>query len=96
MAKGYLVSVYRNISDEGKLQAYAALAKPALEAAGGRFIVRGLPKKTYEHGEAQRTVIVEFPSVDAAVAAFESPAYVEALTQLDGAALRDIRIMEGV
>jgi uncharacterized protein (DUF1330 family) len=92
----YWVSVYREISDEAKMQAYAALAGPALTSAGGRFIARGLPEKFYEAGLAERVVLIEFASTDAAVAAHDSAAYQEALAALDGGAVRDLRIVPGV
>jgi uncharacterized protein (DUF1330 family) len=92
----YWVSIYREIHDEEKLAAYAVLAGPALEGAGGTFVARGMPEQTYEAGESTRTVLIEFESVAAAVAAHESPAYQEALAALDGGAVRDLRIVPGV
>jgi uncharacterized protein (DUF1330 family) len=92
----YWVSVYREISDEAKLAAYAELAGPALRGAGGTFVARGLPEYVYEAGEKTRTVLIRFESVEAARAAHESPAYQEALAALDGGALRDLRIVPGV
>jgi uncharacterized protein (DUF1330 family) len=92
----YWVSTYREVRDEAKVRAYAELAGPALEGAGGRFIARGLPEQTYEYGEATRTVLIEFDSVEAATAAHDSPAYQEALAALDDGAVRDIRIVPGV
>jgi uncharacterized protein (DUF1330 family) len=92
----YWISIYKEILDEGKLAAYGELARPALEKAGGTFIARGLPEQTYESGEATRTVLIEFDSVDAARAAHDSPAYQEALAALDGGAVRDLRIVPGV
>jgi uncharacterized protein (DUF1330 family) len=89
----YWISTYTQILDEAKVAAYATLARPALEGAGGVFIVRGLPEQTYEHGEQTRTVVIEFDSVDAARAAHDSPAYQEALAALDGGAIRDIRLV---
>ncbi len=89
----YWISVYQEISDQGKVDAYARLARPALEAGGGTFLARGLPEQTYEAGEATRTVLVAFDSVDAARAAHDSPAYQEALAALDGGARRDMRIL---
>jgi uncharacterized protein (DUF1330 family) len=91
----YWISVYQEILDADKVDAYAKLARPALEAAGGTFIARGLPEQVYESGEATRTVIVEFESVDAARTAYDSTAYQEALAALDGGAVRDIRIVPG-
>lgn len=92
----YWISEYDEITDEAKVAAYAELAKPALEGAGGRFVARGLPAATFEAGEATRTVIIEFPSVEAAVAAHDSEAYGAALAALDGGAVRDLRIVPGV
>ncbi|WP_375426738.1 DUF1330 domain-containing protein [uncultured Friedmanniella sp.] len=89
----YWLSVYREIFDQAKVDAYARLAGPALEASGGTFVARGLPEQTYEAGEATRTVLIVFDSVDAARAAYDSPAYQEALAALDGGARRDIRIV---
>jgi uncharacterized protein (DUF1330 family) len=91
----YWINVYREITDEAKVAAYAELAGPALRAAGGTFVARGLPEQTYEAGEYTRTVVIEFDSVDAARAAHDSPAYQEALIALDGGAVRDVRIVPG-
>ncbi len=92
----YWISNYREVTDQERLGAYAALAGPALIAAGGRFLARGLPEKVYEAGLEQRSVLIEFESVDAAVAAHDSAAYQEALAALDGGAVRDMRIVPGV
>ena len=96
MAKGYWVGCFRRVLDEDKLAAYRQLAGPAIEAAGGRFIARATPVKVYESGIMERTVIVEFPSVNDAIAAHDSAAYQEALAALDGGVEREIRIVEGV
>jgi uncharacterized protein (DUF1330 family) len=92
----YWISVYREIVDEAKVAAYAKLAGPALEGAGGTFLARGFPEQTYESGERTRTVLIAFDSVEAARSAHDSPAYHEALAALDGGAVRDIRIVPGV
>ena len=92
----YWISIYKEITDEAKVAAYAELARPALEAAGGTFIARGLPEHVYEAGETTRTVLIEFESADAASAAHDSPGYQEALAALDGGAVRDLRIVPGV
>jgi uncharacterized protein (DUF1330 family) len=92
----YWISVYKEVSDDAKLAAYAKLAGPALEAAGGTFLARGLPEQTYEAGARTRVVIIQFDSVEAATAAHDSAAYGEALAALDGGAIRDLRIVPGV
>jgi uncharacterized protein (DUF1330 family) len=96
MAKGYWISIYRTVSNPAALSGYAKLAGPAIEAAGGRFIVRGTPAKTYEHGINERIVVIEFDSLAKAIAAYESEPYKAALRVLGNGADRDIRIVEGV
>ncbi|MCS0501353.1 DUF1330 domain-containing protein [Ancylobacter mangrovi] len=96
MAKAYWVATYRSVSDPDALAAYAKLSGPAIVAAGGRILVRGLPSHVYEVGLQQRTVVIEFDSVDHARAAHDSAAYQEALKALGNGAERDIRIVEGV
>jgi uncharacterized protein (DUF1330 family) len=91
----YWVSTYVEISDQTKLAAYAELAGPALERGGGRFLARALPEIVYEAGQATRTVLIEFDSVEQAVAAHDSPEYQAALAALDGGAVRDLRIVPG-
>jgi uncharacterized protein (DUF1330 family) len=93
MPKAYWISTYRSITDPAALAQYAKLAGPALQGAGGRFMARGLPAIVYEAGLAQRTVLIEFDSVDQAIAAHDSPAYQEALAALGNGAERDIRIV---
>jgi uncharacterized protein (DUF1330 family) len=95
MPKGYWVVCYRSIRNPEALAAYAKVAGPAVQAAGGRFLVRGTPSKTYEGGLNQRTVVVEFESVAKAIAAHDSPGYQEALRVLGDAAERDMRVVEG-
>jgi uncharacterized protein (DUF1330 family) len=95
--KGYWVVAYRSISDESALKAYGALAVPAIESFGGRFLTRSTGRmQAYESGLEQRTVIVEFDTWDRALAARESEAYQKALQALGSAAERDFRIVEGI
>ncbi|WP_070106077.1 DUF1330 domain-containing protein [Burkholderia plantarii] len=96
MAKAYWLSIYRNISDTDKMAAYARLAAPAVAEAGGRYLVRNTPAEVFENGLRERAVIIEFDSLEAALAARRSPAYQEALRVLDNGADRDFRVVEGV
>jgi uncharacterized protein (DUF1330 family) len=97
MAKAYWIACYRSIKNPDALAAYAKLAGPAIQAAGGKFIVRGPAVKAYEAGIVQRVVVIEFDSVDKAVAAHDSAGYQEALKALGKDAVeRDLRIVEGV
>ncbi|WP_158804095.1 DUF1330 domain-containing protein [Acidisoma sp. L85] len=97
MAKVYWISVYRSITDPDRLAAYAKVSGRALTAAGGKILARGEPAVTKEAGQPLRTVILEFESVEAARAAYDSPGYQEALRILGpGSAERDIRIIEAI
>ena len=96
MKKGYWVVVYRSISDEAAAKDYGALAVPALESFGGRFLTRSTSQlQAHEAGLQQRAVIVEFDSYEIALAAHESEAYTGALQALGSGAERDFRIVEG-
>ncbi|AOS81375.1 MAG: DUF1330 domain-containing protein [Hydrogenophaga sp.] len=96
MPKAYWMATYRSISDPAALAAYAQLAGPALQAFGARFLARGMPAQVYEAAVQQRAVLIEFDSVDQAIAAHDSPAYQEALQALGDGAERDIRIIEAI
>jgi len=96
MAKAYWITFYRKIIDADKFAAYAALARPALEAGGGRFLARAPASKAFEDGLLERVVLIEFDSVEQALAAHDSPAYQAALAALDGGVVRDLRIVPGI
>jgi uncharacterized protein (DUF1330 family) len=96
MKKGYWVVAYRSISDESAVKAYGALALPAVESFGGRFLTRSTSQiQTHEAGLQQRTILVEFDSYEIALAAHEGEAYQKALQALGSGAERDFRIVEG-
>ena len=92
----YWINFFTRIDDPERVAAYAALAGPAMRAAGGRFLARGEPAHTFDDGVACRTTLIEFDSVEAAAAAYHSEAYQEALRVLGDAAVRDIRIVPAV
>lgn len=95
MPKAYWVTTYRSIKNPDGVAAYAKIAGPAIKEAGGRFIVRGMPAHTFEQGLKERTVVIEFESLDKAMAAHDTPAYREALKALGNACERDMRVVEG-
>ena len=96
MAKAYWVACYRSISNPDAVAAYAKLAGPAIADAGGRFMARGTAAKAYEAGLTQRIVVIEFDSVEKAIAAHDSEGYQAALKVFGKAAERDMRIVEGL
>ena len=96
MKKGYWVVAYRSISDESAVKAYGALALPAVESFGGRFLTRSTSQiQAHEAGLRLRTILVEFDSYDIALAAHKSESYQKALQALGSGAERDYRIVEG-
>jgi len=96
MPKAYWVVTYRSVKNPEAWQAYAKLAIPAITEAGGRFLALGKPVKIYEAGMDQRVVLVEFDSVQEAIACHDTPAYKEALKALGtGNVERDLRVVEG-
>ena len=95
MAKGYIVSLYHEIKDPEKLKAYKEIAEPAALARGAVFLSRGERVKATGIGKPLRSVIIEFPSYDDALAHYESDTYKQALAALGDGAVRDLRIIEG-
>jgi len=97
MAKAYWIVCYHSIKNPDALAAYAKIAAPALQAAGGRYLVRGNPAKVYESGMNQRVVVIEFAGVQQALAAHDAAGYQEALKHLAGDVVkRDMRVVEGM
>jgi uncharacterized protein (DUF1330 family) len=97
MKKGYWVVSYHSISDEAALKAYSALALPAIEAYGGKTVVRTAEAiQPYEAGLKMRTVVIEYESFARAVEARDSREYQKALDALGSGAERDFRVVEGV
>lgn len=95
MPKAYWIASYRKIIHPDKLAAYAKLAGPAIESGGGRFLARATAAKAYDDGLLERTVLIEFDSVERAVAVHESPEYQAALVALGDGVVRDLRIVPG-
>ena len=96
MTKAYWVAAYHKIRDEDKLAAYLKLAGPAIEAAGGKFIARGVATQAYENGIKERATVIEFVSLETAIAMHDGPAYQAALQALGDGVVRDLRLVEAV
>jgi uncharacterized protein (DUF1330 family) len=96
MKKGYWIVAYRSILDESALKEYGKLAIPAIEAGGGKALIRTSEVESRESGMSQRVVVMEFENFEKAIATYNSAAYQAALQVLGSAAERDFRIVEGV
>ncbi|MCC1491826.1 DUF1330 domain-containing protein [Cognatishimia sp. F0-27] len=82
------------VTDADAYGAYAKLAGPAIAAHGGTFLARGGRFVQLEGKERPRNVVARFPSVEAAVACYESDAYQAALDHARGASERELMVVE--
>ena len=95
MPKGYFLSAHRSPANPQKREAYLQLAGSAMLKAGGETLASTNKVEAHENGASEQTVLIEFESLDKAIAAYYSEDYQKALEALDGGADRDIRIFEG-
>ena len=93
--KGYVVCVYKSITNEDKLKEYAVKARAAVEKYKGRFLIRGGKTTTNEGEVSPRTVVIEFPSYEDANLFYNSKEYQEAHDILKGHAVRHHQTVEG-
>ena len=93
--KGYVVCVYKSISNDEKLKEYAVKAKAAVEKYKGNFLIRGGWSTSNEGHKSPRTVVIEFPSYDEANNFYNSKEYQDAHSILEGHAERQHQTIEG-
>ena len=93
--KGYVVCVYKSISDKNALKEYATKAKSAVEKYKGKFLIRGGKNITTEGEKSPRTVVIEFLSFAVAEKFYHSKEYQEAHVLLKGSVVRHNQIIEG-
>lgn len=94
MPKGYWVA-HVTVDDMDAYQAYRAVVPGILAAHGGRFIVRAGAQSIVEGEARPRTVVIEFPSLAAAQACYDSPEYQTAKKLRTNASSGDIVVVEG-
>ncbi|MCV2447331.1 MULTISPECIES: DUF1330 domain-containing protein [Paracoccus] len=82
------------VTDPEAYGEYARLAGPAIAAHGGVFLARGSRFVQLEGTERARNVVARFPSVEAAVACYQSAEYQAALDHARNAAERELVIVE--
>ena len=93
--KGYVVCVYKSISNEEKLKEYAVKAKAAVEKYKGKFLIRGGRSVNNEGDKSPRTVVIEFSSYDEANSFYNSIEYQDAHSVLKGYVDRQHQVVEG-
>jgi uncharacterized protein (DUF1330 family) len=92
--KGYWIG-YVDITDPEGYKAYMAANQASFGQFGGRYLVRGGTREVPEGKVRDRTVVIEFPSYDAALACYRSPEYQAAKKLRDGKGAIDLIIVEG-
>lgn len=82
------------VTDAESYGQYAKLAGPAIAAHGGTFLARGGRFVQLEGKARPRNVVARFPTVDAAVACYNSTDYQAALDHARGASERELMVVE--
>lgn len=84
------------VTDPEAYQGYQALAPAAFAAHGARFLARGGAHDVLEGPVLDRHVVIEFPTLAAARACYQSAEYQAARARREGAALAHVVIVEGL
>ncbi len=91
--KGYWLA-HVDISDPEGYKPYQAKNAVAFGKFGARFLVRGGRQEVTEGRARSRTVVMEFPSYEAALACYRSPEYQAAKALREGKAEVDLVVIE--
>lgn len=94
MPKGYIIG-HVTISDPEAYQAYAHRNNEIFPKHGGKFLVRGGTSEILEGDTHARHVILEFPSYEAALAAYNDPEYQENMKIRQANSTGTIVVVEG-
>lgn len=94
MAKGYWIA-HGDVTDPKVYEEYKAANAAPFAEFGARFVVRGGPQKVAEGTARSRTVVIEFPSYDAAIRCYNSPTYQAAKAIREPISASDLVIVEG-
>lgn len=85
------------VTDPEQYEKYKPPSAASILAAGGRFLVRGGAFEVLEgEAPASRTVLLEFPDRDAAIAWYRSDEYAEARKLREGASVARLYVVDGV
>lgn len=94
MAKGYWVA-HVDVTDPVAYEAYKAANAAPFAKFNAKFLIRGAPQTQVEGHCRARTVVVEFPSLQAAQECYNSPEYQAAKALRDPVSTGDCLIIEG-
>lgn len=94
MSKGYWIG-HVTVEDPQAYQAYRDANARAFAKYGARFLIRGGPQEVVEGQMRDRSVVIEFPSVEQARACYHSPEYAAARALREPCSIADVAIVEG-
>ncbi|KQZ50562.1 hypothetical protein ASD54_10055 [Rhizobium sp. Root149] len=95
MPKGYWIARV-DVRDPERYKDYVAAAKPAFEKYGAKFLARGGDHTRLEGTARARNVVIEFPSMQAAVDCYKSPEYQIAAKIRQQVADAEMVVVEGI
>ena len=95
MPKAYIIGRV-DVRDPEAYKKYVETARPAYERNGARFVVRGGKTEVLEGQARARNVVVEFPSMEAALACYNSPEYTEARKIRQSISDGEFIVVEGI
>lgn len=94
MTKAYWIA-HVDIDDPQAYEAYRRANAAPFAAHGARFLVRGGAQEVVEGRARARSVVIEFPSIEAARACYRSADYQAAKALRDPVSAADVIIVEG-
>jgi uncharacterized protein (DUF1330 family) len=95
MAKGYWIA-HVTVTDPEQYQQYASSTREAFQKFGAQVLARGGAFEQMEGEGRPRNVVIEFPSLKAAIDCYNSPEYQAAKAKRQGAGVAEIVLVEGV
>ncbi|MEM7299870.1 MAG: DUF1330 domain-containing protein [Pseudomonadota bacterium] len=94
MTKGYWIGRI-DVSDPERYKDYISTATPAYQEFGAKFLVRGGTVRDGEGDARSRNVVIEFPSIQAAIDCYNSEAYSAARAIRQSISEGELIIIEG-
>ncbi|MCH2075448.1 MAG: DUF1330 domain-containing protein [Rhodobacteraceae bacterium] len=95
MAKGYLVARIK-VHDKDAFEEFKSLSGAAIKAHGGKVLVRN-PVNDQREGDGKGlAIVIEFESLDAATAFYESEAYTQARRVREKISDTELFLVEGL
>ena len=95
MPKGYWI-VHIDVHDPETYKQYIETGRPAYERYNARFLTRGGKTEILEGAARGRNVVIEFASMDDALACYNSPEYTKARAIRQAVSTGEIILIEGV